>query len=63
MRSPALSRFANAPGGMYLSFGVPFVWVIDPRLRRGATYTKDGMRAGLFTEDPEIRVEVAEFLD
>jgi len=28
----------------YLSFGVPCVWVIDPKARRRFVYTADGMR-------------------
>lgn len=28
----------------YLSFGVPCVWVIDPKTRRRFVYTADGMR-------------------
>ena len=28
----------------YLEFGVPTVWVIDPRTRRGFIYTADGIR-------------------
>jgi Uma2 family endonuclease len=42
----------------YLNFGVPFVWVIDPRLRRGYIHTVEGSREAkdgvLRTMDPEI---------
>ena len=28
----------------YLAFGIPYVWVVNPRTRRGYVYTVDGMR-------------------
>ena len=46
----------------YVSFGVPYVWIIDPRLRHGSTYTNQGMRPGLFTENPKIELDVAPLL-
>jgi Uma2 family endonuclease len=48
----------------YLSFGVRFVWIIDPVTRRAFVYTVDGMREAkdgvLSTSDPEIRVPLSE---
>jgi Uma2 family endonuclease len=46
----------------YLSFGVPYVWIIDPRLRHGSTYTNSGMRPGLSTENPKIELDLAPLL-
>jgi Uma2 family endonuclease len=45
----------------YLRFGVPSVWVIDPRERRGWIWTSDGMREakdGVLTAG-EIRLPLA----
>jgi Uma2 family endonuclease len=51
----------------YLRFGVPYVWIINPRLRKGYVATKAGMveaESGvLSTSDPEIRVRVTELFD
>jgi Uma2 family endonuclease len=51
----------------YLRFGVPYVWIINPRLRKGYIATKAGMieaESGvLTTSDPDIRVPVAELFD
>jgi Uma2 family endonuclease len=51
----------------YLRFGVAYVWIINPRLRKGYIATKSGIveaEAGVLqTSDPEIRVPVAELLD
>jgi Uma2 family endonuclease len=51
----------------YLRFGVPYIWIINPRLRRGYIATKAGMieaESGvLATAAPEIRAPVAELLD
>jgi Uma2 family endonuclease len=51
----------------YLRFGVPYIWIINPRLRKGYVVTKAGIveaEAGMLeTSDPEIRVAVAELLD
>jgi Uma2 family endonuclease len=51
----------------YLAFGVPYVWVIDPRRRRaeihahcGIHQMKDGM---LWTADPEILVPLEQLFD
>ena len=50
--------------GDYLEFGVPTVWVVDPRTRRAWTFTSEGMReaAGGMLEiaDPDIRVSLAD---
>jgi Uma2 family endonuclease len=51
----------------YLKFGVPYVWIINPRLRKGYVATKSGMveaESGLLvTSDPDIRVPVADLFD
>ena len=51
----------------YLRFGVPYIWIVNPRLRKGYVATKAGIveaASGLLeTSDPEIRVPVAEILD
>jgi Uma2 family endonuclease len=51
----------------YLRFGVPYIWIINPRLRKGYIATKAGMveaESGvLTTSDPDIRVPVAELFD
>lgn len=51
----------------YLNFGVPYVWIINPRLRKGYVATKAGIVEASFgfleTSDPEIRVPVAELFD
>jgi Uma2 family endonuclease len=51
----------------YLHFGVPYIWIINPRLRKGYIATKTGLveaESGvLATSDPEIQVPVAELLD
>src|SRR5579859_5631749 len=48
----------------YLSFGVPYVWVVNPQTKRGYAYTTEGMREAkdgvLRTSDPEIALSLAE---
>lgn len=48
----------------YLNFGVPYVWVINPRSRRAWVYTKDEIREAkdgvLRTESPAWTVPLAE---
>lgn len=48
----------------YLAFGVPQVWVIDPRLKRAWVYTTEGSHEAkdgvLRTADPEIALPLAE---
>ena len=48
----------------YLSFGVRYVWAIDPRTRRAFVYTLDQVKevkdGVLCTEDPDIRVPLTE---
>jgi Uma2 family endonuclease len=48
----------------YLDFGVPYIWIVNPRLRKGYIATEAGMveaESGvLATSDPEIRVPVAD---
>ena len=48
----------------YLNFGVPYVWVIDPRKRKGTVYTakesvtpEDGV---LRTQNPDIALPLAD---
>jgi Uma2 family endonuclease len=48
----------------YLNFGVPYVWVIDPRRRKGTLYTstdssspEDGI---LRTQNPDIALPLAD---
>jgi len=48
----------------YLSFGVRYVWLIDPRTRQAFVYTADGVEqvkdGVLTTKDPEIRVVLSD---
>ena len=48
----------------YLKFGVPYVWVINPRRHRAWVHTKDGSHEGkdgiLRTENPEIELPLPE---
>ena len=48
----------------YLAFGIGFVWVANPRTRRGYVYTVEGMREAkdgvLRTADPEIALSLNE---
>jgi Uma2 family endonuclease len=50
----------------YSHFGVPYIWIINPRLRKGYVVTKAGMveaeSGALRTSDPDIQVRVAELL-
>jgi Uma2 family endonuclease len=51
----------------YLSFGVPYVWVIDPERRRGYIHTPQGSQLApgdiLRTEQPRIEVPLSQLLD
>jgi Uma2 family endonuclease len=51
----------------YLRFGVPYVWIINPRLRKGYVATKAGIveaESGILeTSDPAIHVPIAELFD
>lgn len=51
----------------YLSFGVRYVWILDPRTRRAQIYDAAGvhdMKEGkLWTSDPEILVPLVELFD
>jgi Uma2 family endonuclease len=51
----------------YLRFGVPYVWIINPRLRKGYIATNAGMveaESGVLTTDePAIQVPVSELFD
>lgn len=48
----------------YLAFGVKYVWVVNPRTRRGYAHTSEGSREAkdgvLRTQDPEIELPLAE---
>lgn len=48
----------------YLAFGVPYVWVINPRNRRAWAYTKDASTevhdGVLRAENPSLSVPLAE---
>jgi Uma2 family endonuclease len=47
----------------YLGFGVPYVWVIDPRGRRAWSYTRDRRREPadlLTTDEPRIELRIDE---
>ncbi|MDW8353061.1 MAG: Uma2 family endonuclease [Bryobacterales bacterium] len=50
----------------YLRFGVPWIWVIDPRAPRGWIYTADGGREApdgiLRTENPTLAAPLAELV-
>jgi Uma2 family endonuclease len=47
----------------YLTFGVRYVWILNPRTRRAFIYTADGMREAkdgiLRTQNPDIEVPLA----
>ncbi len=51
----------------YLRFGVPYIWIINPRLRKGYIATGAGLveaESGILTtSDPVFQVPVAELLD
>ena len=50
----------------YVAFGVPNIWVIDPRTRRAYVYTKSGMREAqdvLETENPKISIALHEIFE
>jgi Uma2 family endonuclease len=47
----------------YLSFGVPNVWVLDPRTQRAYLYTREGSREvkdALRTQNPDIMIPLEE---
>jgi Uma2 family endonuclease len=48
----------------YLSFGVQYVWVVDPRSKRAFIYTDHGFEEAkdgcLTTHNPDIRVPISE---
>lgn len=50
----------------YLRFGVPWIWVMDPRTPRGWVYTADGGREAkdgiLRTETPRLEAQLAELV-
>jgi len=51
----------------YLRFGVPYVWIISPRLRKGYIVTKAGMveaSSGILeTKDPDLRLPLASLFE
>jgi Uma2 family endonuclease len=50
----------------YLSFGVEYVWIVNPRTHRGFVYTQEGMREAkdgiLRTVNPDIALPLQEIL-
>ena len=47
----------------YLSFGVPYVWVVDPRTKRAYVYTSEAtleVKDVLRTRNPDIAVPLSE---
>lgn len=49
--------------GEYLSFGVPFVWLIDPYARQGWTHTATVTTLSLHTTNPGIELTQRELLE
>lgn len=51
----------------YLAFGVPYVWVISPKSRRGWIYTPEAIREAkdgvLRADNPDIEVPLMELFD
>jgi len=51
----------------YRDFGIPFVWVIDPRTRCGYTYCLDDgfetVRPGLYTKYPDLDLPVSQLFE
>lgn len=62
-----IRRDSIAPVGVadYLTFGVRYVWVIDPRTRKAWRRTMGGISEAseLRTEDPEIAVPLDALFD
>ena len=51
----------------YLAFGVPYVWLLDPRTKRAYVYTAAGMHEVkdgiLHTSNPDLAVPLADLFD
>jgi len=51
----------------YLTLGVPYVWLLDPRTRRAQIYTRSGVthvKDGILrTRDPDIAVPLSELFE
>jgi len=51
----------------YLNFGVPYVWIINPKSRKGYVVTSEGMveaKSGILeTKDPAIRIPFADLFE
>ncbi|MCP5120594.1 MAG: Uma2 family endonuclease [bacterium] len=51
----------------YLAFGVPYIWVIDPRTRRGYVHTIEGSREArggvLRTGQPAVEARLADLFE
>jgi Uma2 family endonuclease len=50
----------------YLSFGVAHIWIVDPRERKGWSYTREGKREStelLTTSDPRLALSLREVFD
>ena len=47
----------------YLAFGVKHIWIVDPRLKKGWSYTREGKREPgevLATSDPDLTLSLNE---
>ena len=51
----------------YLAMGVPFVWVLSPRSRRGWIHTPDGIKEAkdgiLRTSNPDLAIPLSALFD
>ena len=51
----------------YLSFGIPFVWIVNPETRKGYIHTADGSREAkdgiLRAANPDIELPLAEMFE
>lgn len=51
----------------YLSFGIPFVWIVNPETRKGYIHTADGSREAkdgiLRVTNPDIELPLAEMFE
>lgn len=50
----------------YLAFGVRHIWIIDPRTRKGWSYTREGKREStevLTTSDPDLTISLKDLFE